>query len=41
MLNCLIIEVKFDDRKILRRGNRNTQGISICSYVIVKIVAKV
>jgi len=23
MLNCLIIEVRFDDRKTIRRGNRN------------------
>jgi len=23
MLNCLITEVKFNDRKIVKRGNRN------------------
>ena len=23
MLNCLITEVRFDDHKIIRRGNRN------------------
>jgi len=22
MLNCLIVEVRFDDRKTIRRGNR-------------------
>ena len=27
-LNCLITEVRFDDRKTVRHGNRDSQGIS-------------